>query len=307
MRGPGGAPEPSKESTVPDAPGTLYLVATPIGNLADFPPRALEALRQCDLVAAEDTRVTRKLLTRFQVSKPLVSYHAHNQAARGADLARQLSQGRVVALVSDAGAPCLSDPGTDLARLAWEAGCRVVPIPGPSAVVAALMASGLPASPFYFHGFLDPRPDRRRGELEGLKGLRATLVFFEAPHRLRACLADLLSALGPRQAASCRELTKLHEEIERGGLEELAARFRGREPRGEFTLVVAGAGKGAAAPPAEEWREWSLEEHLARLTARGRSLNEAIAEAARARGLDRREVYRVGHGLKPGRPGAGAE
>ncbi len=220
--------------------GTLYLVATPIGNLEDITLRALRVLREAPLIAAEDTRHTRKLLSHFEIPTP-VSYHEHSGPAGIERVLSALAQGDV-ALVSDAGTPAVSDPGQELVRAALAAGHPVVPIPGPSAVIAALIASGLPSDSFTFFGFLPRNSGERRAELERLRDGEPTLVLFEAPHRLLATLDDLVAVLGDRQAALARELTKVHEEWLRGPLSQLRAHYTGGvTPRGEYTLVIAGA------------------------------------------------------------------
>ena len=220
--------------------GTLWVCATPIGNLQDVSLRLLETLRQVDLVAAEDTRHTLKLLNHYGIKKPLVSFHEHNVRRQLPYLLERLRAGDQVALVTDAGTPGISDPGTELVEAAWEAGIPVRVVPGPSAVIAALAVSGLPAQPYWFEGFLPPRARRRRERLRALRDLNATLVFFEAPHRLAESLQDMAEALGERPAALARELTKVHEEVVRGTLPELARRVAsGQVPaRGEFTVVV---------------------------------------------------------------------
>jgi len=219
--------------------GTLYLVATPIGNLEDLGPRALRILREVRLIAAEDTRVTRKLLTHFDLHTPLTSYFEHNKLAKLDVILAALVKGDV-ALVSDAGTPTINDPGYELVKAALEAGFNVCPIPGPSAPLAALAASGLPTDSFLYLGYL-PRKSSERQALAGqVAGLTYTLIFLEAPHRLLAALKDLELLLGDRQIAIARELTKLHEEIWRGSLSAAQAYFTHNQPRGEFTLVVAG-------------------------------------------------------------------
>lgn len=221
--------------------GVLYLVATPIGNLEDVTLRALRVLREVDLIAAEDTRHVRKLLERYGIRQQVVSYHEHNEQARTPQLLAALRSGRSVALVSDAGTPVLSDPGYRLVRACVEASVPVVPVPGPSAVTAALVASGLPADRFLFLGFPPRRRTARRRFLEEVKDQRATLVLFESPRRLADCLQDLLEVLGDRRVAVCRELTKVHEEVRRGTASELVRWARGEQVRGEVTLVVEGA------------------------------------------------------------------
>lgn len=236
-------------------PGTLYLVATPIGNLQDITLRALETLRRVDLIAAEDTRHTRKLLTHHGLSKPLVSYHEHIEARRAAQLVTMLQEGREIALVADAGTPGIADPGYRVVSAAAAAGIRIVPIPGPSALLAALAASGLPTHRFLFEGFLPVKPGARRRRLEALRQVPATLIFYESPHRMARCAVDLAAALGARRVVMARELTKLHEEFWRGLLPELAAEAARRAWRGEITLVVEGAtrdAKGGVAGAADE-------------------------------------------------------
>src|ERR687886_125992 len=219
--------------------GTLYLVATPIGNLEDVTRRALRVLAEADLVACEDTRRTRTLLEHFGVRARTLSYHEHNERERAEELAAMIEGGAVVALVSDAGTPGINDPGYRVVRACVERGLSVVPVPGPAAFVAALTASGLPTDEFYFGGFLPARAHARRQKLAAVRELRATLVFYEAPHRIAHTLADAREILGEREAAVARELTKLHEEIVRGRLGELAERFAARDAaRGEMVLVI---------------------------------------------------------------------
>lgn len=262
--------------------GTLYLVATPIGNLEDVTLRALRVLREVAVIAAEDTRQTRKLLAHHGIATPLVSFHAHNEPARAEQLVARLAADDV-AVVSDAGTPSISDPGESLVRAAIGAGHRVVPIPGPSAVLAALTASGLSAAQFLFVGFLPRTGKARRAAIESLRDEPATLVLYEAPHRLRAALPDLRATLGDRPAAAARELTKLHEEIIRGTLDSLIAHFTATEPRGEFTLVVAGAEPRVA--------EHDVEALLVEATRRGLKPRAAAAEVARITGLESRGLY----------------
>src|SRR5918912_876049 len=221
------------------AKGTLYLVATPIGNLEDVTRRALRVLAEADVVACEDTRRTRTLLEHFQIRARTLSYHEHNERERAEELAAMIEGGATVALVSDAGTPGINDPGYRVVRACVERGLAVVPVPGPSALVAALTASGLPTDEFYFGGFLPARTHARRERLASVKQLRATLVFYETPHRIAQALADALEVLGEREAAVARELTKVHEEVVRGRLSELAARFAPEgAARGELVLVI---------------------------------------------------------------------
>ena len=227
--------------------GTLYLVATPIGNLGDLSPRALETLSAVDFIAAEDTRVSLKLLNHFGIKKPLVSYHEHNHVTAGPSILARLLAGEDCALVTDAGTPAISDPGEPLVRLCAESGVSVLSIPGCCAAVSALAVSGLPTGRFTFEGFLSVSRKSRREHLESLRDERRTMIFHEAPHKLRNTLADFAAVFGPdRRIALCRELTKLHEEIRRCTLGEAAAYYAENAPRGEYVLVVAGA-----EPPAE--------------------------------------------------------
>ena len=223
-------------------PGTLFIVATPIGNLEDLTPRALRVLGEVDLIACEDTRHTRGLLNRFGIKAKTISYHEHNERERAEELCKLLEAGSNIAIVSDAGTPLISDPGFRIVRAAIERGIQVIPIPGPAAFVAALIASGLPTDQFFFAGFLPARTTARRAMLAELRAIPATLVFYEAPHRIAATLKDALNVLGDRTAAVARELTKLHEEIARGSLSELAQRFStGAPARGEMVLIISGA------------------------------------------------------------------
>ena len=234
------------------AEGVLYLVATPIGNLKDMTIRGLKVLREVDLIAAEDTREARKLLGRYRVKRPLLSFHEHNEKRRIPVLMGRLRAGEKVALISDAGTPGISDPGWRLVRRAHEEGIRVVPVPGPSAVIAALVASGLPTDSFHFLGFLPPKGGKRQRRLEEIRGLRGTVVLFEAPHRILRTLEDLLEVCGDREVAVMRELTKLHEEVIRGRLKEVKEEIERRGPRGEMTIVLAGKGFGGDEGGAED-------------------------------------------------------
>jgi 16S rRNA (cytidine1402-2'-O)-methyltransferase len=267
-------------------PGTLYVLATPIGHLGDLSPRAAEVLRSVSAVAAEDTRRTSRLFAHLGVDAPtLLSLPAFDERGRLEPIVDRLRAGQQVALCTDAGTPGISDPGAALVAAAWEAGARIVPIPGPSAGLTALMASGLPADQFFFTGFLPRKGGARAERLALLGGLPATLVIYEAGNRTAATLQDLAVALGDRLAVVGRELTKLHEELARGTLRSLAARFAG-EVRGEVTIVVAGAGQ-VPAPVAEE----PLEEELRRRLAMGEAPSVTAREVARGRGLKRAEVY----------------
>jgi len=271
--------------------GILYLVATPIGNLEDITLRALQILKQADLLACEDTRQTRKLLDHYGIQKPTISYHEHNEAVRSAELLEKLRNGTTVALVSDAGTPLISDPGYRLVTKAVESGIRVEPIPGASAVLAALTASGLATDAFRFGGFLPARSTQRRKLLAKFKDDAATLVFYEAPHRILEALADIQEVLGPRPVVLARELTKVHEEFLRGTAETVRRTLAGRPPlKGEITLLI-----GKAPGPAAN--ETPIPEAVATHMRAGMTRMEAIKAVARARGLSKREVYRL---IKPG-------
>ena len=264
---------------------TLYIVATPIGNLEDITLRALRVLREVGLIAAEDTRVTRKLLTRHGISTRLTSFHEHTTQSKLDSLVATLAESDV-ALVSDAGMPGISDPGQALVRAAAMAGIPVVTVPGPSALSAAIAVSGLPASRITYVGFLPRRQSQRKRMLQTLSSAPGVLVAFEAPHRLLGTLSTILETLGDRQIAACREMTKIHEEVFRGSISEAIAHFN--NPKGEFTLVIAGS-EGSEAPASDE-------EALAlasRLRAEGVRAQEAVAAVAAATGLPRRKAYRI--------------
>lgn len=273
--------------------GVLYLCATPIGNLEDITMRALRVLREVDLIAAEDTRHTRKLLSRYDIHTEITSYHRHNMRTKGPVLLDLLRSGKNIALVSDAGMPGVSDQGSELVELALREGCGVTAIPGPSAGITALVISGLPTESFVFVGFLPNSVKARREKLKELQPQQGTLIFYEAPHRLRATLADLYEILGNRTAAAARELTKLHEEMIRGSLAELVEYFKEKEPRGEFTLVVDGAGAASPAKKEPEWLHLSPADHVALIEAKGAGRKDALREVARLRGISRREVYQA--------------
>ena len=267
--------------------GTLYLVPTPIGNLGDISPRMADTLAQADFIAAEDTRVTVKLLNHLGLKKPMVTYHRHNTAASGQAVLDRLLAGESCALVTDAGMPAISDPGEEMVALCAAAGVPVVPIPGPCALVTALAASGR----FTFEGFLAMNKKNRRAHLESLRGEERTMIFYEAPHKLVATLRDLADTFGrEREISLCRELTKLHEEIRRTTLGEAADWYGEETPRGEFVLVVRGA-------QPEEEGECTLEDGLTlaeRLREEeGLSLRDAVRQAAKELGLSRNELYRL--------------
>ena len=269
--------------------GTLYLVPTPIGNLGDISPRMAEALAQADFIAAEDTRVSVKLLNHLGLKKPMVSYYRHNTQTSGPAVLNRLLAGESCALVTDAGTPAISDPGEELVALCAQAGVTVVSIPGPCALVAALAASGQPTGRFTFEGFLAMNKKNRRRHLDSLREEERTMIFYEAPHKLPATLADLTEAFGPdRPVSLCRELTKLHEEIIRTTLGEAAEHYRTETPKGEFVLVVRGA------EPREE-PEITLEDGLDQvrtlMEGEGLSLRDAVKRAAKELDLSRNELY----------------
>ena len=267
--------------------GTLYLVATPIGNLGDFSPRAVETLRQADFIAAEDTRVSVKLLNHFDIKKPLVSYHEHNRAAAGEAIVQRLLSGEVCALVTDAGTPAISDPGEDLVRLCAENGITVQSIPGCCACITALAVSGLPTGRFTFEGFLSANRKERREQLGELLGETRTMVFHEAPHKLRATLADMLEILGDRPIALCRELTKLHEETMRTTLQGAVDYYRDNEPRGEYVLVVGGVTR-------REGPAMTMEEGVERVLALregGMRMKDAVRQVSADTGLNKNDLY----------------
>jgi 16S rRNA (cytidine1402-2'-O)-methyltransferase len=272
-------------------PGTLYIVSTPIGNLEDITHRAIRVLGEVDLIACEDTRHTHKLLQHYGISTKTISYHEHNEQERSGELIDLLLRAANVAVVSDAGTPGISDPGFRLIRLAVAKQVQVVPIPGPSALITALVASGLPTDEFFFGGFLPARSGARQARLNELRSVPGTLVFYEAPHRLAATLKDAYEILGEREAVVARELTKLHEEIGRGRLSELAARFSSAETaRGEIVLIVdrniIESQTMAAAP------RTSVVELVERLENEGLDHRAALKKAARELGLSRAEAYR---------------
>ncbi len=288
------------------APG-LHIVATPIGNLGDVTLRALDILEAADVIACEDTRVTGKLRTAYGITTPMTTYHEHNAARVRPRLIERLERGEIVALVSDAGTPLVSDPGYRLVRAAIAAGVKVTAAPGATAPITALILAGLPTDRFLFAGFLPTRPGPRRRALDGLAAVDASLIFLEAPRRLAAALADMAGALGPRPAAVARELTKLHEEVRRGSLAELAAHYRAAgAPRGEAVVVVAppqAPGGGPAGEHDEGPEGAALDTRLRRALARG-SVRDAATEVAAATGLPRRRVYGRALALA-GKTGAG--
>ena len=270
-------------------PGILYVVGTPIGNLEDMTFRAVRILQTVDLIAAEDTRHTGKLLQHFQITTPQISYHEHNSNSRIPELLVQLSNGKAIAIVTDAGMPAISDPGFELVKACVEAGISVVPIPGPCAVITALSAAGLPTEKFVFEGFLPTKNQDRQERLEFLQAEARTIIFYESPHRLRQTLQDLADALGQdRRLVLARELTKLYEEFFRGKIGDAIAYYTEREPQGEYTLVVAGL------PPLKpQLSEAELKAELQQIMAQGISRSQASRQLAKATSLPRRHLYQL--------------
>lgn len=281
--------------------GILYLVATPIGNLEDTSTRALRTLREVSLIAAEDTRQTRKLLAHFDIHTPLTSYHEHSGVTRLEHILRVLAQGDV-ALVSDAGTPGLNDPGYELVRAALEKGAVIRPVPGPCAPIAALVSSGLPTDRFLYLGYLPHKQSDRRRLITEAAEQTCTLIFLETPHRLLTALDDLQSILGDREVAIARELTKVHEEILRGRIHTLREVFSARDPLGEFTIVVAGN-----EAEGEPWSEDDLRKSIQERLARGVPVSRMAAELALQSGWPRRDVYRLSNQLRQIALGEGKE
>lgn len=268
--------------------GILYLVPTPIGNLGDLSQRIIDTLAQADFIAAEDTRVSMKIMNHLGLKKPLVSYYRHNTDTSGPQILSRILAGETCALVTDAGTPAISDPGEELVAQCAEAGVQVCAIPGPCALVTALAVSGLPTGRFTFEGFLAMNKKNRAAHLKSLVGERRTMIFYEAPHKLQATLADLRDTFGPdRRISLCRELTKLHEEVVRTTLAEAVERYAQQPPKGEFVLVVEGA-------PEEEPEQISLEEGVRRVLAlreQGVSMKDAARQVASETGLGKNELY----------------
>lgn len=269
--------------------GVLYVVGTPIGNLSDFSPRAVETLQNCDFIAAEDTRVTQKLLNRFEIHKPMTSYFEHNRRERGEQILARLLSGESCALVTDAGMPAISDPGEDLVNLCHEHGVQVCAVPGPTAFATALAVAGLPTGRFTFEGFLSTNKPSRRKHLESLLTEERTMVFYEAPHKLLATLEDMYAAFGDRKIALVRELTKIHETIERTTLAAACEKYKETLPKGEFVLVISGA------EPAPD-TQWTLDEAVTfakKQVEKGVSKNEAAKIAAKESGIKKSDIYKA--------------
>ncbi|MBQ5994643.1 MAG: 16S rRNA (cytidine(1402)-2'-O)-methyltransferase [Clostridia bacterium] len=269
--------------------GKLYVVGTPIGNLSDFSPRAVQALQDCDFIAAEDTRVTLKLLNHFEIKKPMISYFEHNKREKGEQILQKILQGECCALVTDAGMPAISDPGEDLVDLCLNNGVTVESVPGPTAFATAVAVSGLPSGRFCFEGFLSVNKPSRREHLNEIRDEKRTLVFYEAPHKLVATLHDLYDCLGDRRVAIIKELTKLHETVERTTLGAACERYDGTAPKGEYVLVIEGK-------PQTQETVLSLEDAVAiakRLRDSGIKINEAAKTAAKESGLKKNDIYKL--------------
>ena len=273
--------------------GTLSIVATPIGNLEDITQRALRVLREADLIACEDTRHTRKLLNHFAITTATISYHEHNEKERAEELCEALESGKNIALVSDAGTPLISDPGFRIVQAAVDRGISVVPIPGASAVITALSVSGLPTVQFLFAGFLPARTGARRAKLNELRTVAGTLVFYEAPHRIKATLQEALEVLGNREAVIAREVTKLHEEFARGSLSQLIERLSSSEaPRGEMVLIISGQAAELPSPSTTD-ANVRLVERIEQLEGEGMDQKSALKQAAKELGMKRADAYRM--------------
>lgn len=269
--------------------GELFVVGTPIGNLGDFSPRAVETLRSVDFIAAEDTRVSIKLLNYFDIKNKLIAYHEHNRAEKGPSIVERILSGESCALVTDAGMPAISDPGQDLVRLCHESGIKVNTVPGPSAIITALALSGLEVSRFTFEGFLTGNKPKRREHLEEIKTERKTMVFYEAPHKLAATLHDLYNTLGDRKIALIKELTKIHENIEFGTLSEFNGKYDGVKLKGEYVIIIEA--KSEEEIKSEEEEKDPVE--LARsYIEEGMSINEAAKKAAKETGAKKSDIYR---------------
>lgn len=277
--------------------GVLYLVPTPIGNLGDMTPRAIEILQQVDVIAAEDTRHTQKLLNHFEIATKQTPLHEHNWQSKVPSLVGDLLAGKAIAQVSDAGMPSISDPGKELVQAATQAGVPVIPLPGASAGITALIASGLVPQPHYFHGFLARKNTAQQKELAQLARIPATMIFYEAPHRLQATTANIAQILPDRQVVLARELTKRYEEFIRGSAQEVAQWAQDNEPRGEFVVLVSG-GELADMQPQDTTADLPLVEAITQLIDSGIKPNAAIKEVAKQRGLNRQAVYNTYHGIE---------
>lgn len=274
--------------------GTLFLVATPIGNLQDITLRAINTLKEVELIAAEDTRQTIKLLNHFEIKKPLISYYEHNKIVKGNYLVEQLQQGKNIALVSDAGTPGISDPGEDLVKLCIENDIKVTMIPGPVAAVTGMVISGLPTGRFVFEGFLPMNKRTRQERLKQLKDETRTIIFYEAPHKLPYTLKDMYNAWGERKIALARELTKRYEEVIRCNLSEAAERYQVEAPKGEFVVIIEGQDEQVLQElEKDKYADISIEDHVERYIQQGLQKKEAIKKVAEDRGLNKRDVYNL--------------
>ncbi|MBT2679173.1 16S rRNA (cytidine(1402)-2'-O)-methyltransferase [Bacillus sp. ISL-35] len=277
--------------------GILYLVPTPIGNLEDMTFRAIRIMKEADLIAAEDTRNTKKLCNYFEIETPVTSYHEHNKESSGHKLVEKLKDGAKIALVSDAGMPTISDPGMELVAEAIAEGLTVVPLPGANAALTALIASGIEPQPFYYYGFLQRGKKDKRKELEQLAKQAATIILYESPHRLKETLSLMLEGLGDRRIVLCRELTKKYEEFLRGTVSEALAWSESEEVRGEFVLIIEGAsGDSLEQEENQWWEKLSLTEHVEHYISKEKmNSKDAIKQTAKDRGLQKREVYQAYH------------
>ena len=286
-------PETNRTNSSPSAAGTLYLCATPIGNLGDITERVLRTLEEVDLIAAEDTRNTLRLLNHFGIKKPLTSYHEYNKFTKAEELITKLHNGQNIAVVTDAGTPAISDPGEVIAAMCIEQGIKVTSLPGACALITALTMSGMPARRFCFEGFLPTDKKERRYILEQLRREERTTILYEAPHHLRGTLQELYDNLGERRITLCRELTKKFEEALPMSLSSAIVYYSGTEPRGEYVLVLAGADRAALEEEKrEKFEEMTLEEHMAMYTDQGLSRKEAMKKVAADRGVSKRDIYK---------------
>lgn len=276
--------------------GILYLVPTPIGNLEDMSFRAVRILKEADYIAAEDTRNTKKLCNHFEIATPIISYHEHNKEASGQKLLEKVANGAKIALVSDAGMPAISDPGFDLVVAAAEEKLTVVPLPGANAALTGLIASGIDTQPFYFYGFLNRQKKLKKQELENLSKLTATIILYEAPHRLKETLSLMSDIMGNRNIALCRELTKRYEEFIRGTVGEAMEWASNGEVRGEFVIIIEGSSEAVQDEGTAWWENLPVEDHVRHyIEETGLSSKEAIKQTAKDRGLNKRDVYHAYH------------
>lgn len=273
--------------------GKLYLVPTPIGNLKDITLRALEVLKECDLVAAEDTRQSLKLLNHFEIRKPMLSYHQHNEQGKSDNIIEKLKEGKIIALVTDAGTPGISDPGSVIVKKCIEENLDFEVLPGATATTTALVYSGLDTTKFLFRGFIPRENKERKPFMEEIKNSKETLIFYEAPHRLLNTLSFILESLGDRKIAVCRELTKLHEEIIRGTVSEIIESYNEKNPRGEYVLVIEGKTDEEIMEEAmKTWENLSIEQHILKYIDEGNSKKDSMKIVAKERGIPKSEVYK---------------